>query len=250
MKYRHIGFIVLCMLFFSPTACGQTLKVAVAANLQSVIKVLGNDFKKRSGITIEPIVGSSGKLVAQISNGAPYDIFLSADMEFPQKLTDGGFAEQKPVVYALGSLIICNSQEIDLKNWADVIKTNQVEKIAIANSKTAPYGRAAEEVLAKLNILDKVRPKLVYGESIAQVNTYITTGVVSIGFTSQSLVSEQSDKKSFQWVPVDRKLYTPIQQGMVLLKKSDNKIAAAKFYRYILSAPAKSILKKYGYIIP
>jgi molybdate transport system substrate-binding protein len=250
MNYRKSLFLILGTLFISINTFAQTIKVAVAANLQSVIKVLGDDFKKRTGIIIQPIVGSSGKLVAQISNGAPYDVFLSADMEFPQKLADGGFTERPPVVYALGSLIICNSQEIDLKNWADIIKTDRIEKIAIANAKIAPYGRAAEEALAKLNLLEKVRPKLVYGESIAQVNTYVTTGVASVGFTTQSLVAEQADKKIFQWVAVDRKLYTPIQQGMVLLKKSTDKASAEKFYQYILSTPAKNILKKYGYIIP
>jgi molybdate transport system substrate-binding protein len=234
------------------TVCAQTIKVAAAANLQSVINVLGDDFKQQTGISIEPIVSSSGKLVAQISNGAPYDIFLSADMEFPQKLATDGFAEKPPIVYALGSLIICSSQNINLKNWDKLLLTDQVKKIAIANAATAPYGRAAEESLKKMDLLDKVKDKMVYGESISQVNTYIVTGVATVGFTSQSLVMDPSNHSAMQWQLVDPKTYTPIQQGMVLIKQKPgpNAKAAAAFFKYMQSGSAKSILKRYGYLIP
>lgn len=249
MTSRKSVFVFILSLAISLNSFAQTIKVAVAANLQSVIKVLGDDFKKRSGIAIEPIVGSSGKLVAQITNGAPYDVFLSADMDFPQKLTDAGLTEQAPVVYALGSLIICTTQNINLKNWDKLIATDKLGKIAIANAAIAPYGRAAEEAMTKLNLLDKVKPKLVYGESISQVNTYITTGVASAGFTTQSLVMDPANTTKLNWQRIDPKTYAPIQQGMVLLKKTMDKTSAEKFYRYMLSSPAKSILKKYGYIV-
>jgi molybdate transport system substrate-binding protein len=250
MNYKKLLILILGALFISINTFAQTIKVAVAANLQSVIKVLGNDFKKRTGITIQPIVGSSGKLVAQISNGAPYDVFLSADMEFPQKLTKDGFVEGQPAVYALGSLIICTTQNVNLKNWTQYILSDKVEKIAIANSAIAPYGRAAEESLVKLNLLDNVKPKLVYGESISQVNTYITTGVASVGFTTQSLVMDPANTTKLYWQALDRKTYAPIEQGMVMLKQSANMAGAKKFYAYMCTTTAKSILKKYGYIIP
>jgi len=242
--------LTILLLALSVSTHAQTIKVAAAANLQSVIKVLGDDFKKRSGVGIEPITGSSGKLVAQISNGAPYDVFLSADMEFPQKLAKDGFAESQPVVYALGSLIICSTENLNLKKWPQLLNNDQVNKIAIANAAIAPYGRAAQESLAKLDLLDKVKPKLVYGESISQVNTYITTGVVSVGFTTQSLVNDPANQTKLNWALVDPKTYSPIEQGMVVLKNSANKADAQKFYAYMSSASAKSILKKYGYIIP
>ncbi|MES2278217.1 MAG: molybdate ABC transporter substrate-binding protein [Bacteroidota bacterium] len=250
MKNYKPVLLIIFALIFSASTFAQSIKVAVAANLQSVIKVLGDDFKKRTGITIEPIVGSSGKLVAQISNGAPYDVFLSADMEFPAKLEKDGFADQPPVVYALGSLIICTTQNVNLKNWPQFITSDKVEKIAIANAAIAPYGRAAEESLNKLNLLDKVKPKLVYGESISQVNTYITTGVASVGFTTQSLVMDPANTTKLYWQAIDPKTYAPIEQGMVVLKKSVNMPGAKQFYKYMGTAPAKSILKKYGYIIP
>jgi molybdate transport system substrate-binding protein len=232
-------------------ASAQTIKVVAAANLQSVIQVLGKDFQQKSGITIEPIIGSSGKLVAQISNGAPYDVFLSADMDFPAKLAKNGFTDRPPVVYAMGSLIICSTQNTGLKNWTRQIITNKVNKIAIANPAIAPYGRAAEEALQKLNLWDKVKPKMVYGESISQVNTYITTGVATLGFTTQSLVMDPANTTKLHWQRIDPKTYAPIQQGIVLVKRKGGVSAqAVKFYKYMLSAPAKKILKQYGYITP
>lgn len=245
-------FITITALLLNVTTNAQTLKVAVAANLQSVIKVLDSDFKQRSGITIEPIIGSSGKLVAQISNGAPYDVFLSADMEYPQKLFKDGFSIKPPVVYALGSLIICDYQEMELNAWPQILQRAWVTKIAIANPKLAPYGRAAEEVLNKLKLMPLIKSKLVYGESIAQVNNYMRTGVANVGFTTQALAVDAYRLKEFHWQVINPELYSPIQQGMVVIKHKDGKnyIKARRFYQYMLSMPAKNILKKYGYIIP
>ncbi|PTQ96974.1 molybdate transport system substrate-binding protein [Mucilaginibacter yixingensis] len=231
----------------------QTIRVAAAANLQAVIKVLQADFKKRTGISVDAVTGSSGNLVAQINNGAPYDVFLSADMEFPQKLKQSGQSVKDPVVYAMGSLVICSKENINLKNWQKLIVTDAVGKIAIANPKIAPYGRAAEESLQKAGLLEQVRAKAVYGESISQVNTYITTGVVTVGFTTQSLVKDPANATKLYWQAISPKTYAPIEQGMVVLKHATdagNVAAANRFYQYMLSGAAKSILKKYGYIVP
>ncbi|GAA4325456.1 molybdate ABC transporter substrate-binding protein [Mucilaginibacter gynuensis] len=225
-------------------ASAQTVKVAAAANLQTVIIALQKDFKMRTGIDIEPVSGSSGKLVAQISNGAPYDVFLSADMDFPEKLYKDGSATDKPEVYALGSLIICSNKQLAFNNWQQLLQSKSVKKIAIANPAIAPYGKAAEEALTKAGILHKIKSKAVYGESISQVNTYITTGVVEVGFTTQSLVKET---QPLYWKAIDTKMYAPIQQGIVLLTHAKDNIQAQKFYQYILSPVAKRIFKQYGY---
>lgn len=248
--FRRILCLSCFLLLIQVTVFAQAIKVAVAANLQSVINVLGKDFQQKTGIGIEPIIGSSGKLVTQISNGAPYDVFLSADMDFPQKLFQSGFADKQPVVYALGKLIICSIQPLDLKHWEQLIISDKVGKIAIANAAIAPYGRAAEESLRKLNLLDKIKPKIVYGESISQVNTYITTGVAALGFTTQSLVLDPANTTKLNWQLVNPKTYAPIQQGMVLIKRKDANASAVKFYQYMQSESAKNILKKYGYSIP
>jgi molybdate transport system substrate-binding protein len=248
----HLKKRALILFFFllvSATSIAQGLKVAAAANLQSIIKVLGADFTKRTGIEIEPIIGSSGNLSAQITNGAPFDLFLSADMSFPQKLYEGGFATAKPVVYASGSLIICSTKNLGFENWERLLLTPAVKKIAIANPAIAPYGKAAQQVLTLRGVLSEIHSKLVTGESISQVNTYITTGNVDVGFTTQALVKDLEGKQTLYWKAIDPKSYSPIQQGIVILKHADGNANAMKFYQYILSGDAKKIFKEYGYYV-
>src|ERR1700753_966075 len=245
MKYFKL--ILIPLILISAHAFAQNIKVAVAANLQAVIKVLGDDFKQKTGITVEPIAGASGNLTAQVKNGAPFDVFLSADMSFPQQLFQAGFSTKKPVVYARGSLIICSSQDIGFENWERVLLTPRIKKIAIANPVIAPYGKAANEVLKLKGILADVQPKVVTGESISQVNTYITTGVADVGFTTQALVKDPNSKTKLYWQIIDPKSYSPIEQGIVILKHGEGNADAQKFYDYILSAAAKRILEDYGY---
>jgi len=238
--------IVSFSLLISP-AFAQNIKVAVAANLQSVIKALRQDFKQKTGITIESILGASGNLTTQVKNGAPFDVFLSADMTFPENLFKDGFSKKKPVVYAQGSLVICSSQDIGFENWERVMLTGRIRKIAIANPAIAPYGKAAGEVLKKKGVWDDIQNKIVMGESISQVNTYITTGVADVGFTTQALVKDPNNKTKLYWELLDPKSYAPIEQGMVLLKHGESNADALKFYEYILSTRAKTIFKEYGY---
>jgi len=244
---KSILFLFALLFTASLTVNAQNIRVAAAANLQPVMEVLQKDFKQKTGITIDVVIGSSGKLVAQISNGAPFDVFLSADMAFPETLFKNGFAKEKPVVYASGSLIICSTQNIGFENWERLLLSARIKKIAIANPAIAPYGKAAEQLLRDKGILDDAKSKAVYGESISQVNTYITTGVADIGFTTQSLVKELANKSPLFYTVVDPKTYDPILQGMVILKHGAVNPTAGKFYRYILSPAAKSIFKAYGY---
>ena len=244
---KRIKLIFTFLVLLSAQTFAQSIKVAVAANLQTVIKVLGEDFKQKSGITIEPIVGASGNLTTQVKNGAPFDVFLSADMSFPETLFADGFSTKKPVVYARGSLVICSNQDIGFENWERVLLTARIKKIAIANPAIAPYGKAATEVLKLKGVLENVQSKIVTGESISQVNTYITTGVVDVGFTTQALVVDPNNKTKLYWQVIDQKSYSPIEQAMVLLKHGAGNADAQKFYDYMLSAAAKSILEQYGY---
>lgn len=245
MKRVQVIFAVLVLL--SGQAFAQRIKVAAAANLQSVVKALGADFKQKTGITIEPILGASGNLTTQIKSGAPFDVFLSADMNFPETLFKEGFGVKKPVAYARGSLIICSRQDIGFENWERVLLTPRINKIAIANAAIAPYGKAANEVLKMKGILDDVQPKIVTGESISQVNTYITTGVADVGFTTQALVKDPNNKIKLYWQVIDPKSYAPIEQGMVILKHGAANPDAQKFYDYMMSAAAKKILEDFGY---
>lgn len=244
---KSILFLFALLFTASLTVNAQNIRVAAAANLQPVMEVLQKDFKQKTGITIDVVIGSSGKLVAQISNGAPFDVFLSADMTFPETLFKNSFTKEKPIVYASGSLIICSTQNIGFENWERLLLSARIKKIAIANPAIAPYGKAAEQSLRHKGILDDAKQKIVYGESISQVNTYITTGVADIGFTTQSLVKELGDKTPLFYKVIDPKTYDPILQGIVTLKHGATNPAAGKFYRYILSPAAKSIFKAYGY---
>ena len=245
MKARLI--ILFALLFFTTASFAQALKIAAAANLQGVIKILGKDFTDKTGIEIEPIVGSSGNLSTQIKNGAPYDIFLSADMTFPENLYKEGFSAKAPEVYAYGSLVICSTSDIGFENWERMLLSARIKKIAIANPAIAPYGKAAEEALKQKGVWDDIQSKIVRGESIAQVNTYITTGVVDVGFTTRALIKDAERKTKLYWNLIDPKSYTPIKQGMVIIKATKEAVNAEKFYQYILSAGARKILKEYGY---
>jgi molybdate transport system substrate-binding protein len=246
-KLKKSGLLILCFLLMSASSFAQSLQVAAAANLQSVIKVLADDFTKKTGITIEPIIGSSGNLTTQINVGATFDIFMSADMGFPKKLYDGGLTTGRPVVYASGSLIICSTQNLGFDNWERLLLTPAIKKIAIANPAIAPYGKAAQEALTSKGIFSEVQSKIVTGESISQVDTYITTGNVDVDFTTRALVKDLEGKQTLYWKAIDPKTYSPIQQGIVVLKRAANNPDAQKFYIYILSADAKKIFKEYGY---
>lgn len=248
---RFYWFILILLL---PASLGysQPLRIAAAANTRHVIQELQADFKRKTGIETEVVVSSSGKLTAQIKNGAPFDIFLSADTQFPDALYKDGFSNVKPRVYALGSLVICSSSTIDLKSWKTLAATGTISKIAIANPVLAPYGRAAEETLQKLGLWEKVKSKIVFGESIAQVNAYISAGAVSLGFTSEAFLYENHGIQKLKWMRIEDKMYGKIEQSMILLSNAakGNQQHALKFFNYLQSPAAKAILKKSGYKVP
>ena len=168
-------------------------------------------------------------------------------MSFPETLFKEGFSAKTPVVYAQGSLIICSKQDIGFDNWERLLMTERIKKIAITNPTIAPYGKAAKETLNDKGIFSDIQSKIVYGESISQVNTYITQGVVEVGFTTQALIKDPANKTKLYWKVIDPKTYSPIEQGMVLLKHAENNAEAEKFYQYILSSAAKAIFEEYGY---
>ena len=251
--YRISRGLILIAFFlgFCPKSFGQSLRIAVAANAQGVIKKLQEDFKKSTGIETEIIIGASGKLAAQIMNGAPYHVFLSADTEFPEKLFAAGFGLEKPKVYALGSLILYGVNSIDLKNWQMLIQSAQIKKIAIANPLTAPYGKAATEAFKYYHLDRKIDAKLVYGESISQVNTYLKSGAVDFGFTTESLLYDLGNQK-VNWIRIDQKSYSPIAQSAILIANTPKPLTlkAKKFYDYLFSPAAKKIISKNGYSLP
>lgn len=229
----------------------QKIMVAAAANVQYAMNELKAEFTKKTGIAVEVVVGSSGQLTAQINEGAPYDIFISADMKYPKSLYANGNATDSPRVYARGSLVLWTMvKEIKPDTSMKVLLSDRVAKIALANPRTAPYGVAAVEAMKNAGVYDKVIGKLVYGESIAPTNHFIFTKTAEIGFTAKSVVLSPKMKNKGKWIEISPGSYKPIEQGCVILKYGfeNHRENAVKFYNFLFSQMGKKILKKYGYI--
>jgi molybdate transport system substrate-binding protein len=252
MKLLRFFIVAVALALPLNAARAETLTVAVAANVKFVFDELKAEFKKSSGIDINGVFASSGKINAQIKSGAPYDVFMSADMEFPAALHREGFAVAAPKVYARGVLVLWTLQPLDFKQGMDVLKNPAVIKVAMANPKLAPYGREAMRALEYFKLRAAVEPKLIYGESIAQVNQYIDTRSVEIGFTAKSVVLAPQMLGRGKWIEVPRDSYQPIEQGIVLLKHGagKNAEAARHFMEFMASAQARSTLQKFGYVLP
>lgn len=244
--------IFLASVMLGASLLAGEISVAVAANLSDVIEVMKAEFVKTSPQTkVNTVLGASGKFATQIKAGAPFDLFLSADMKFPEALYDEKLAVTKPVVYASGALAMMSTKGLDLSKGIDIITDAKVEKIALANPKTAPYGTAAVEAFKNAKLYEKVESKLVYGESISQAVQFATTAA-DVGFVHKSAFYSENMKRYIEgkdWVNVDTKLYTPIAQGIVVLKQAENNAEAKAFYDFVLSAKAKQIFKNYGYLV-
>lgn len=243
---------LLILLLFGPMPLlAQPLRVAVAANAQFVVEQLKAAFQKKTGTPVELIVSSSGKLTTQIQQGAPYDVFLSADMEYPQTLHKAGLTTAAPVVYAHGSLVLWTLGDLPLTADLKILSNPTVRHIAIANPATAPYGKAAVSFLTHIKRLTPpVKAKIVYGESIAQVNQYVLTGAAEIGFTAKSVVLDPILTKRGHWIDLPTTGYSPIAQGVVVLKRTGQPKAARQFVQFLRSPDARRILQQFGYRSP
>ena len=251
MKIKSIIGSFLLVIFFATSAYAE-LTVAVAANVQYTFEELKAEFEKETGIKIKSVIGSSGKFTTQIENGAPFDIFLSADMSYPQALEKEGLTYNSPKIYAYGTLVLWTMSDVDLSKGIEVVNDPRVRKIAIASPNTAPYGRQAVNALKHSNLYSHVYKKLVYGESIAQTNQFITSKAADIGFTAKSIVLAPNMKDQGKWIEIDKDSYETIAQGTVILKhaQKENLSNAKKFFDFLSSNEAQEIFEKYGYILP
>jgi len=244
--------IILLLAFISCQPATQSkLTVAVAANMQYTMQALIAEYNKTDKTKIEVVLGASGKLTQQVMHGAPFDIFISADKAFPRKLADNHLALAPPAVYAQGLLVLWSAKPgIQPAKDLQLLSDTTIVSIAIANPKTAPYGAAAEQLLKKYGLYDRVLPKLVTGESITQTSQFIATGSADIGFTAKAVVISGEMRGKGKWVALDTNDYPPIEQAAVLLKyaQQNNEAAARKFYQFLYSAKANAIYKKFGYL--
>lgn len=238
-----ISALVYCELPADRSTDQATLRVAAAANVQYAMKALEQAFEQSTGINCDIIAGSSGKLTAQIQQGAPYDVFVSANMKYPEELYQSGTALYPPEVYAYGQLVLWTFKE-GLTMEVTALSDQRIKKIAIANPKLAPYGEAAVEAMKKYNVYDQVKDRLVFGESISQTNLFIVSQTADIGFTAKSVVLSPELSGQGFWQDVPPGSYIPITQGVVILSKKES---ARQFYQFLFSEAAHKILEQYGY---
>jgi molybdate transport system substrate-binding protein len=239
--------------FFLSSAVGaQTLRIAAASDLQFALPDLAVQYEKQTGVKLAITYGSSGNFFAQIQNGAPFDIFLSADVSYPHKLVVAQLADVSSVqIYAVGHLVLWLPPDspLDPSAGLKILLDSRIQKIAIANPEHAPYGRAAVAVLRAAGVYDQIKPKLVFGENIAQAAQFVQTGSVQAGLLSHSLTFSPAMKSGKVWtIPADQ--YPPVEQAAVLLTASPNKDAAISFLAFLKTPAARTILERYGFFLP
>jgi molybdate transport system substrate-binding protein len=223
---------------------GET-KVAVAANFTEAAKEIATKFKAKTGHDATLSFGSSGQFYTQIANGAPYEVFLSADVERPQRAEAEGFAVPgSRFTYATGRLVLWSRTPGLVDGKGAVLSKGKFEKLAIADPKAAPYGQAAVETLTKLKLYDALKPKIVTGASISQAYQYVQTGAAELGFVALSQVV--NEKGGSRWL-APASDHSPIEQQAVLLKTGANSEAAKAFLKFLKGAEAKAIIRRYGY---
>jgi len=249
MKFRTalataLGVIFACLIL-QPATAGQT-NVAVAANFTDAAKEIAGLFKAKTGHEALLSFGSTGQLYTQITQQAPFEVFLSADEARPKKAIEDGFATPDSLfTYAIGKLVLW-SKNPDLVKGPETLSSGAFTKLAYCNPVGAPYGSATVETLKALSLYEKLQPKLVQGENIMQAFQFVDTGNAELGFVALSEVAKTS--VGSRWI-VPQKLYTPIRQDAVLLKKGATNDAATAFMAFLKGREARAIIVKYSYDI-
>lgn len=250
-KHRKCLTVLWVLLLNCSAVHAETTLVAVAANFTKPMTEIAAEFEKTTGHTAKLSFGSSGKFVAQIENGAPYEIFLSADESGPAKLEQAGLSvADSRFVYAIGRLVLWSAAPNLVDEQGKVLSSGGFKHLAIADPKLAPYGLAAIEVLSKQGLADKLKPMLVLGENITQAHQFVSTGNAELGFVALSQVVEQGKIVSGSgWiVPLDQ--YSALTQSAVLLNMGSENPAAKALMAYLKSDAARNIIQKYGYNLP
>jgi len=238
-------------LFVLSQACSSeekepVLRIAAAANMQFAMAELVDSLQAATQIPCQLIISSSGKLTAQIKAGGPFDVFLSADLKYPQEIERAGLALYPPEVYAYGRLVLWSAKAKSTPSL-DQLQDPNLRHLALANPQTAPYGRAAQEYLEQAGLWEDLQSKFVFGESIAQTNQFIVSQAAELGFTAMSVVTAPSQAQRGRWIEVPDSTYSPIAQGIVLLQTEKAPQAARDFLTFILSSQGQTILESFGY---
>lgn len=236
-----------------PAPAPRHVSIAAAANLVYAVEALQVAFQeRRAPVQVDVTIGASGSLVAQIRHGAPFDVLLSADLEYPRALIAAGDGEPGTLqTFATGRLVLWTMDaSLPLEPIAAAVDSTRVRKIALAQPETAPYGRAAREALQRLGVWSHAQPKLVVGENVTQTAQFVETGNAEIGFVALSLVLSPRLRERGRWLEVPAALHAPLLHGAVLTRRGARNPAAAEFLDFLRSVPARAVLQRYGYAVP
>lgn len=229
------------------------LSIAAASDLVFCLEDLHRAFAKvHPDITLRATTGASGNIFAQINNGAPFDVYLSADMRYPRELIKAGLADEGSLtLYAIGHLVVWTaSDEIDISEGVRSLTRGSVHKVAIANPEHAPYGRAARAALEYFNLWDVLKGKLVFGENIAQTAQFVETGNADAGVVALSIVLAPNLKWKGRWIAVPEHAYPPLEQGAVITKAGTTNPASAAYIEFLASREARRIFDRFGFRLP
>ena len=231
----------------------QEITVAAAADLQFVMQDVAARFQKETGKTVKLIYGSSGNFYQQLQNGAPFDMFFSANLDYPKKLEAAGLIEPGTFYpYAVGKIVVWvpRDSKLDITSGLQSLLSPAIRKIAIANPEHAPYGQAAVSALKKENIYDQVAGKFVLGENISQTATFVVSGSADVGIVALSLALSPNMKDKGRYREIPASSYPPIEQACVILKGSKQKDSARAFLNFIKTPAVAGLLRKYGFAVP
>ncbi len=242
---------VVVALALTTFAHAEPVTVAAAADLKFALDEIVASFRKANpGEQIDLVYGSSGKFFTQIQQSAPYDIFFSADIAFPQELVKRGFAASEVRPYAFGRIVLWSASMDASKMTLASLADPKITRIAIADPKHAPYGKRAKEALIAAGVWDKIEPKLVYGENIGQATQWVLTGNAQVGIIALSLaVNSELASKGGYW-PIPTTLHQPLEQGYVITKRAEANALAKRLADYMASKPARAIMTRYGFVLP
>ncbi len=240
--------ILLGLLIVGPSAGADELQVATAANFAAPMEQIATNFAKATGHKAIIISGATGKLYAQIRNGAPYAVLLAADEQTPRKLEEEGLAVAgQRFTYAIGKLVLFSAKPGFVDAGGEVLRAGKFRHLALANPKTAPYGAAAVEALHALGQFDSVQAKIVEGESIGQTFAFVVSGNAELGFVALSQLGPGASRATGSWWLVPQSLYAPIRQDACLLTKGAEQPAARAFMEYLRSENSRALIRAYGY---
>jgi molybdate transport system substrate-binding protein len=228
----------------------QKVRVAAAADLRFAMDEVVDVYKKlKPSADIEVSYGSSGNVFTQIKNGAPYDVYFSADISLPQKLHDEGFTLAAPILYAIGRIVLWSSA-IDVSNGMQALSSLGRSRLAIANPSHAPYGQRAEEALRHYKLYDQVKSQIIMGENISQAAQFCLSGNADIGILALSLVLSPTMSGKGKYYLIEESAHQPLRQGAAVIKSSKNIKEAQEFLEFTMTGPARAVFEKYGFTLP